>query len=53
MEDFKRLLNYVRPHWPAFVFALIAMVLVAVFETLIGVLLVPIFDQFIPSTASD
>jgi len=53
MEDLKRLLKYVRPHWGAFVFAIIAMILVAVFETAIGVLLVPIFDQFIPSTGSE
>jgi ABC-type multidrug transport system fused ATPase/permease subunit len=52
MEDLKRLLKYVRPHWPAFVFAIISMLLVAVFETAIGVLLVPIFDQFIPSSGS-
>ncbi|MBK9439249.1 MAG: hypothetical protein IPN51_14980 [Chloracidobacterium sp.] len=49
MEDLKRLLRYVRPHWFIFVMALIAMVLVAVFETATGALLVPIFDQFLPS----
>jgi len=49
MDDFKRLLKYVRPHWATFVMALVAMVLVAVFETATGALLVPIFDQFIPT----
>ncbi len=49
MEDLKRLLRYVRPHWLIFVMALVAMVFVAVFETATGALLVPIFDQFLPS----
>ncbi len=49
MNDFKRLLNYVRPYWITFVIALIAMVFVAVFETATGALLVPIFDQFSPA----
>lgn len=48
MNEFKRLLKYVRPHWLTFVFALIAMVLVALFETATGALLVPIFGQFLP-----
>ena len=49
MTDFQRLLQYVRPHWLLFTFALIAMVLVAVFETATGALLVPIFGQFLPN----
>jgi subfamily B ATP-binding cassette protein MsbA len=49
MNDLKRLLKYVRPHWLIFVFALIAMMLTAVFETATGALLVPIFDQFLPN----
>ncbi|HMJ07417.1 MAG TPA: ABC transporter ATP-binding protein [Pyrinomonadaceae bacterium] len=49
MDDFKRLLKYVKPHWLAFVLALVAMVLGAVFETATGALLVPIFDQFLPN----
>lgn len=53
MQDLKRLLEYVRPHWPAFTLAIIAMIFVAVFESAIGVLLIPIFDQFMPATASD
>jgi subfamily B ATP-binding cassette protein MsbA len=46
MNEFKRLLRYVRPYWVTFVFALITMVLTAVFETATGALLVPIFSQF-------
>lgn len=46
MNEFKRLIQYVRPHWPTFLLAVVAMVLVAVFETATGGLLVPIFNQF-------
>ncbi|MFN6963329.1 MAG: ABC transporter ATP-binding protein [Pyrinomonadaceae bacterium] len=53
MNDFRRLLKYVRPHWLTFVLAIVAMVLVAVFETATGALLVPIFDQFLPNTARE
>lgn len=53
MEDLRRLLKYVRPHWGAFVIAIIAMILAAVFETALGGLLVPIFEQFMPSQAGD
>ena len=48
MNEFVRLLQYVRPHWVTFLFAVIAMVLVAVFETATGALIVPIFNQFSP-----
>lgn len=48
MKDFARLLQYVRPHWLAFAFALAAMLIGALFETAIGALLVPIFGQFYP-----
>src|SRR5436190_4179747 len=48
MNDLKRLLKYVRHHWLIFVFALIAMLLGALFETATGALLVPIFNQFLP-----
>ncbi len=48
MNEFARLLQYVRPHWATFALAVIAMVLVAVFETATGALLVPIFNQFSP-----
>lgn len=46
MNDLKRLLKYVTPHWATFAVALVAMVFVAAFETAIGALLVPILDQF-------
>ncbi len=49
MNDFRRLLKYVRPHWLTFVFALVAMIFVAIFETATGALLVPIFGQFLPN----
>jgi ATP-binding cassette, subfamily B, bacterial MsbA len=45
MQDFRRLLKYLRPHWAAFALAILAMILVAVFETATGALIVPIFDQ--------
>ncbi|MEQ1921357.1 MAG: ABC transporter transmembrane domain-containing protein [Pyrinomonadaceae bacterium] len=51
MKDLKRLLKYVRPYWLIFVLAVIAMILCAVFETAIGLLLVPIVDQFLQNTA--
>lgn len=51
MSDFQRLLTYLRPHWPAFVLALVCMVVVAAFESAIGALLVPIFNQFLPATS--
>ncbi len=51
MRDLKRLIKYVRPYWASFAFAILAMVLVAFFETAIGALLVPIFDQFTPGIA--
>src|SRR5687768_18623213 len=49
MSEFKRLLQYVRPHWLTFIFAVFAMAMVAVFETATGALLVPIFSQFSPA----
>lgn len=49
MNEFRRLLKYVQPHWLTFAFALVTMVLVAVFETATGALLVPIFGQFLPN----
>ena len=51
MNEFRRLLKYVRPYWITFAFALATMVLVAIFETATGALLVPIFGQFLPSAA--
>lgn len=49
MDNFKRLLHYVRPYWLSFILALIAMFGVALFETATGALLFPIFDQFMPA----
>ena len=49
MKDLQRLLKYVRPYWLTFAAAVIAMVLTATFETATGALLVPVFDQFLPS----
>ncbi|MCW5957480.1 MAG: ATP-binding cassette domain-containing protein [Pyrinomonadaceae bacterium] len=53
MNEFLRLLKYVRPHWLTFLFAFVAMILVAAFETATGALLVPIFDQFLPNAAKE
>ncbi len=53
MEDYKRLLGYVRPHLPLFVVAITAMVLTALFETATGGLLVPLIDQFQPAYAQN
>ncbi len=50
MNEFRRLLEYVRPHWLVFTLAIAAMILVAVFETATGALLVPIFGQFLPQS---
>jgi len=49
VKDFTRLLKYVRPHWHIFVLAIVAMLMTAVFETATGALLVPVFDQFLPT----
>lgn len=46
MNDFGRLLKYLRPHYTIFAFAIIAMLLTALFETATGALLVPLLDQF-------
>ena len=45
MRDLRRLLKYLRPHWPIFTAATLAMVLVGVLESATGGLIVPIFDQ--------
>ncbi|MEO6590569.1 MAG: ABC transporter transmembrane domain-containing protein [Pyrinomonadaceae bacterium] len=50
MKDFRRLLKYLSPNLPIFFLALAAMVFVAIFETAIAGLLVPIFQQFLPSS---
>lgn len=46
MKEFRRLLKYLRPHYLTFAFAILAMVLTALFETATGALLVPLLDQF-------
>ena len=45
MRDLRRLLKYLRPHWPIFTLATFAMIVVAVLESAIGGLIVPILDQ--------
>ena len=45
MRDLRRLLKYLRPHWPTFTLATLAMLLVGILESAIGGLIVPIFDQ--------
>ena len=45
MNEFIRILKYLRPHLLTFVLATVAMILVALFETATMALLVPIFDQ--------
>src|SRR4026209_1064814 len=45
MRDLRRLLKYLRPHWPIFTLATLAMLLVGLLETATGSLIVPIFDQ--------
>src|SRR5215510_4443224 len=45
MRDLRRLLKYLRPHWPIFTLATLAMTLVGLLETATGGLVVPIFDQ--------
>ena len=49
MQDLQRLLKYVRPYWLTFALACLAMVLVAAFETATGALLIPLFEQFMPT----
>lgn len=51
MNDLIRLLKYVRPYWITFLLAVVAMILAAFFETAVGALIVPIFDQFWRSSA--
>lgn len=45
MSDLRRLLKYLRPHMPIFLLATVCMVIVAVLESAIGGLIVPIFNQ--------
>lgn len=45
MNDLRRLLRYLKPHWGTFTLATFAMVVVGLLESAIGGLIVPIFDQ--------
>ena len=45
MKEYRRLLKYLRPHLPIFVLAFVAMVFGALFDSAIGALIVPIFDN--------
>jgi subfamily B ATP-binding cassette protein MsbA len=45
MRDLRRLLKYLRPHWPIFTLATFAMLVVGILEGAIGGLIVPIIDQ--------
>jgi subfamily B ATP-binding cassette protein MsbA len=45
MSDLRRLLKYLRPHWPIFTLATISMLVFGLLESAIGALIVPIFDQ--------
>ncbi len=51
MRDLRRLLKYLRPHWPIFTLATFSMVVVGVLESAIGGLIVPIFDQAFSSAS--
>jgi ATP-binding cassette, subfamily B, bacterial MsbA len=45
MRDLRRLLKYLRPHWPIFTVATFAMIIVGLLESATGALIVPIFNQ--------
>ncbi|HEX8130970.1 MAG TPA: ABC transporter transmembrane domain-containing protein [Pyrinomonadaceae bacterium] len=45
MHDLRRLLTYLKPHWGKFTLATFAMLAGALFQSAIGALIVPIFDQ--------
>ncbi len=53
MNEFKRLLKYLRPHRLTFVLAIVAMIFGALFQGAIAAMLVPLFDQFQPSAAKN
>lgn len=52
MRDLRRLLKYLKPHWPIFTVATFAMLLVGVLESAIGALIVPILDQAFAETGA-
>jgi subfamily B ATP-binding cassette protein MsbA len=45
MQDLRRLLTYLKPHWGIFSLATICMLVVGLLESATGALIVPIFDQ--------
>ena len=45
MRDLRRLLKYLKPHWPIFTVATFAMLMVGILESATGGLVVPIFEQ--------
>ena len=51
MEDFKRLLKYIRPHLALFMVAVLSMVLMALADTALTAMAIPLFDQFDSSLA--
>lgn len=53
MQDFRRLLKYLRPHSTIFIFAIIAMLFMALFETATLALLTPLLDQFQQNAAEN
>ncbi len=53
MKEFRRLLKYLRPYRLTFALAFLAMILVALFESATLAMLVPLFDQFLPSAAKN
>ena len=53
MKEFKRLLKYLRPHFLTFIIAIAAMIFTALFESATLAMLVPLFDQFLPSAAQN
>jgi subfamily B ATP-binding cassette protein MsbA len=45
MQEFRRLLKYLKPHWGTFSLATVCMLMVGLLESATGALIVPIFDQ--------
>src|SRR5437763_4799040 len=50
MQDLRRLLTYLRPHWDKFTLATVAMLAGALLQSAINALVVPIFDQALGGT---
>src|SRR5687767_14589024 len=53
MRDLRRLLKYLKPHWPIFTVATFAMLLVGLLESATGALIVPIFEQAFSTTGGN